>query len=324
MTDKEFLTTKDTKYHKGDRSMPSIRPHFILPLFAAILLFAGLYFLWPAEDASAQCGSQASSCKNCHEVQGQDPVNSDGTGWHQSHAFGDFCYICHAGNNQSMDEAEAHSSMVPPLSDVQAGCASCHPNDLMERADVYAAALGVEAGTGGGSGPSELANTSDNEATTSAGAAEPPAPVMIVDAAEVIDFNQRYAETVLGQRQVNGGNLILGILIGLLAFGGSGFVYWNERRLRGLPLLPAQHKPAPLAAEKVVQIEGYPDEVVALLPKIAHLNPIGLHALRKLLENPEEAAELLHSLSRLDPELVRRMRKLDRDSKVLLLALSGD
>jgi hypothetical protein len=147
---------------------------------------------------------------------------------------------------------------------------------------------------------------------------------MIVDAAEVLDFNQRYAETVLGQRQVNWGNLILGILIGLVAFGGSGFVYWNERRLRGLPLLPAQHKPAPLAAEEVVQIEGYPDEVVALLPKIARLNPIGLHGLRKLLESPEEASELLYSVSRLDPDLVRRLRRLDRDSKALLLALSGD
>ena len=304
--------------------MNSAKFHFLVPILAGILLITGYLFLWPAEDASAQCGSQASSCKNCHEVQGQDPVNSDGTGWHQSHAFGDFCYICHAGNNQSMDEAEAHSSMVPPLSDVQAGCASCHPNDLMARADVYAAALGVEAGTGGGSGPSESANPSDTGSTTSAEASEPPAPVMIVDAAEVIDFNQRYAETVLGRRQVNWGNLILGILIGLLAFGGSGFVYWNERRLRGLPLLPARLKPAPLAAEGVEQIEGYPDEVVALLPKIARLNPIGLHALRKLLENPEEAAQLLHSLSRLDPELVRRLRMLDRDSKALLLALSVD
>jgi hypothetical protein len=79
-----------------------------------------------------------------------------------------------------------------------------------------------------------------------------------------------------------------------------------------------------LAAEEVVQIEGYPDEVVALLPKIARLNPIGLHGLRKLLESPEEASELLYSVSRLDPDLVRRLRRLDRDSKALLLALSGD
>ena len=67
-------------------------------LFAGLaLVVAASIFLATASPASAQCGSQASSCKNCHEVQGQDPVNSDGTGWHQSHAFGDFCYICHIG-----------------------------------------------------------------------------------------------------------------------------------------------------------------------------------------------------------------------------------
>src|SRR5512140_3746255 len=100
--------------------------------------------------AEAQCGSQASSCKNCHEVQAQDPVNADGTGWHQSHAFGDFCYICHGGNNQATDETAAHQGMVAPLSDVQAACAQCHPNDLQARADVYAKILGVQVGSGGG------------------------------------------------------------------------------------------------------------------------------------------------------------------------------
>ena len=88
-------------------------------------LFAGMtlvivvsIFLVTASPASAQCGSQASSCKNCHEVQGQDPVNSDGTGWHQSHSFGDFCYICHAGNQQATDKDAAHQGMEDPLSDI--------------------------------------------------------------------------------------------------------------------------------------------------------------------------------------------------------------
>jgi hypothetical protein len=62
------------------------------------------------------------------------PVNADGTGWHQSHAFGDFCYICHAGNNQAKDEAAAHEGMVPPLSDVRAACQQCHVADLDARA----------------------------------------------------------------------------------------------------------------------------------------------------------------------------------------------
>ena len=94
--------------------MPSRKHTFLLPIVLGALILASLFFLWPAEQASAQCGSQASSCKNCHEVQAQDPVNNDGTAWHGDHAFGDFCYLCHAGNNQSMDQAEAHAGMVPP------------------------------------------------------------------------------------------------------------------------------------------------------------------------------------------------------------------
>jgi hypothetical protein len=82
-------------------------------------------------------------------------------------------------------------------------------------------------------------------------------------------------------------------------------------------------------AAKVVAIPelpgaaGYSPEVVALLPKIARLNPAGIYALNRILENPEEASELLHSLSRLDADLVRRIRKLDRESRAILLALSS-
>jgi hypothetical protein len=300
--------------------------HYLIPILAGLSVFASLFLLWPAEDVSAQCGSQASSCKNCHEVQGQDPVNDDGTGWHVSHAFGDFCYICHAGNNQSMDQDEAHAGMVPPLSDIQAGCASCHPADLAERAGVYAATLGIEVGTGGGGNtPSQTSGSQDDPSVTGESSSPSAPPAMVVDAAEVIDFNQRYAETVLGQRQVNWGNVIVSLMIAMVAVGGGGFVYWNERRQRGLPLVPAKLRPTPtVAPEMALHLEGFSDEVAALLPGIASLNPIGLHALKKLLENPDEASALLHSLSRLDPDLVRGVRNLDRESKALLLALSGD
>ena len=106
-------------------------------LFAGLaLVIAASIFLTTASPASAQCGSQASSCKNCHEVQAEMPVNADGTGWHQSHAFGDFCYICHAGNSQATDKAAAHEGMVAPLSDVAAACQQCHVADLDARAGV--------------------------------------------------------------------------------------------------------------------------------------------------------------------------------------------
>ncbi|RME42806.1 MAG: hypothetical protein D6791_16890, partial [Chloroflexi bacterium] len=119
----------------------------------AMLVVVALALAWMlnAPATEAQCGSSVSSCKNCHEVQGQDPVNDKGE-WHTAHAFGDFCEFCHAGNVQAQDKAAAHQGLVDPFSDVKAGCQSCHPDDYMDRAQKYAAALGVELGAGGGGG----------------------------------------------------------------------------------------------------------------------------------------------------------------------------
>jgi hypothetical protein len=143
-----------------------------------------------------------------------------------------------------------------------------------------------------------------------------------VASSEVIDYNQRYAETVLGQRTINWGNVILWVLLIATLVGGSAFVYWNERRLRGLPLV-SQRVPAAAAVEIPV-VEGYSSEVTALLPLLARLNPVGLHALKRLLQHPDDAAELLHHLSQLDPNLVKNIRSLDPASRNLLLALAGD
>ena len=309
----------------------SFRKHHLLTLAGmGILLLSGLYLLWPAANAKAQCGSQASSCKNCHEVQGQDSVNSDGTGWHQSHAFGDFCYLCHAGNNQAMDEATAHTGMVPPLSDVKAACQSCHPNDLMERAQVYATVLGVQVGEGGGvagAAPTAAAgSTMTQTVTTSGGGAATTSggAGLATGSGEIVNYDQQYAETVLGQRTINWGNVILVVLIVLVAVGGGAFVYYNERKRRGLPVLAARSVSTGASEAELPQVEGYPPEVVALLPKIAQLNPMGLHALKRLLDDPDNASELLHSLSKLDPELVRRVRSLDQGTRAMLLGMAGD
>lgn len=303
--------------------MPTRKPYSLILLGLGILLIAGLLFVWPASPASAQCGSQASSCKSCHEVQAQDPVNADGTGWHQSHAFGDFCYMCHAGNPQSTVKEEAHTGMVPPLSDVKAACAQCHPDDLMERAQVYATTLGVEIGQGGSGASGDTGSAPSTSETTNQPAAESSAPsAMVVSGGEVVDYVQQYDESVLGVKPVNWGNWLLVLLILAVGAGGGAFVYWNERRLRGVPA----RKPAKTVAAEVQipLVEGYSQEVTALLPLIARLNPVGLHSLKKLLADPGQANELLHGLSNLDPELVKRIRSLDQDSRALLLALAGN
>jgi hypothetical protein len=299
----------------------------LFPVLLGAVVLAFTFILWPSAEANAQCGSQASSCKNCHEVQGQDPVNTDGTGWHQSHSFGDFCYLCHAGNSQSMDQAEAHASMVPPLSDVEAACQSCHPTDLMEKAGVYAAALGVEIGEGSPEAPPGSATeATDPQPPVSEPAAEDP-PQIVAPADQILDYEAQYAETVLGQRQVNWGNLILLALIGVVAVGGGAFVYRNERKLRGYaPAFRGEKKIADRVPEAGVAavpgVEDLPVEIRELLPKLLQLNPVGLHGLKRLLQNPEEANQLLHHLSRVDPDLIRQLRGLDREARALLLAMA--
>jgi len=284
-----------------------------------ILTFA---FVISVPSADAQCGSQASSCKNCHEVQGQLPVNNNGD-WHTSHAFGDFCEFCHAGNVQAMDVDAAHSGMVDPLSDVQASCAACHPSDTLELAQIYAVALGVEVGTGssGGTSGGEPPQGGSTAGEGSSGTVIDLAPPEIVTE-DLVDFNRRYDETVLGVREVNWGNVILGIMIAAVAVGGGGFVVWNERRLRPRTKPMAEKREESVAP--VLTIEGISPEVSALIPQLEALNPLGRKALAKLLENPEEASDLLFRLSRLDPDLVRQVRGLDRDTRSMLLAMAGN
>ena len=302
--------------------MPTRKPTYLILIALGTILIAGLLIFWPKTNVSAQCGSQASSCKNCHETQAQDPVNNDGTQWHTQHQQIDACVNCHAGNPQSTDKATAHTGMVAWNSDVKAGCYSCHPDDYMEKAQIYATALGVQIGGGGAPSTGNAQPTSIPNTPTATSA---PAAAIVVSEPGVIDYAKQYDKTVLGKRTINWGNVILVVMILGILVGGGAFVYWNERRTRGLKGFFPQRKIADKGAEtmEVSMVEGYSPEVSALLPMIARLNPVGLHALQRLLRDPEQANDILHALSHLDPELVRRIQMLDKDSRALLMALAG-
>jgi cytochrome c553 len=298
------------------------RARIWIPIAIGLLILASAFVI-SVPSADAQCGSQASSCKNCHEVQGQDPVNDSGD-WHVSHAFGDFCEFCHAGNVQAVEADTAHVGMVDPLSDVQASCAACHPSDTQKKAEVYAAALGVEVGTGnsGGtsSGDTSGGGSGGDEASPGTTIDSSP-PEIVMD--DLVDFNQRYDETVLGVRDIHWGNVILGVMIAVVAMGGGGFVIWNERRLRAAAESVSDEETKPAEAA-VATIEGVSPEVSALIPQLEALNPLGRKALAKLLENPDVASDLLFRLSRLDPDLIRQIRGMDRDTRSMLLAIAGN
>ncbi len=251
-----------------------------------LLVAVGMVFLLPPSKASAQCGSQASSCKNCHETQAQDPVNADGTAWHTQHAFGDFCYLCHGGNNQSTDKTAAHTGMVAPLSDIDTSCKACHPADTLAMAQTYASVLGQQVGTGAESTPasSQPAATTAPAATSIAPA---PAQAAVVPSASLVDYSQRYDATVLGKKPVNIGNVILLVMIAAMLFGGGYFILRRENLVK-------------ISFQETKQIrDDYPADVVDLIPEIVKLKPAARQDLHQLLSKPSTAAELFALLAKL-------------------------
>ena len=285
---------------------------FVMPVIAGILIAIAsgiaLALIQSAHAAQcgaqvssvlAQCGSQVSSCKNCHEVQEKKPVNNDGTPWHTSHAFGDFCYICHGGNQQATDETAAHTGLVSPLSDVKASCQSCHPSDYQSRAQVYATKLGVQIGAGsasaasGSSNGTPVATATASAAPASSNTSATPQLVAVQQSAlapnspDLVNYVQRYNENVLGQYPINWGNVILLIMIGTLLIGGGSLVISREGLVK-------------VSFKDTKPVEGeYPADVVEMVPQIAKLKPNPRKSLRRLLEKPDATAEVLTSIDKL-------------------------
>lgn len=102
---------------------------------------AALALVAAARSARAQCDANASSCVDCHEVQGRRPVLSDAQPWHRDHGYGDLCVACHAGDPAAAAQDAAHAGLRAPLADPAASCAGCHAADAAARADRYLAVL---------------------------------------------------------------------------------------------------------------------------------------------------------------------------------------
>jgi len=263
--------------------MQSKKRSILTIVAGATLVLTATIALMPAASAKAQCGSQASSCKNCHEVQGELSVNSDGTSWHQDHAFGDFCYICHAGNNQATDKVEAHISMVPPLSDIKASCMQCHPSDLDERAQVYATTLGVEIGSGASSAvvASAPAPNAGTVATVSQVVSTSQTTELDVNDPNLVDYVKNYDEIVLGKTPVNWGNTILMLMVGLVVVGGGGFAIINEKLVN---ITFGDTKKAD---------DEYPADVVDMLPDITALKSKSRKSLSSILKDSKKSEKVL-------------------------------
>ena len=267
-------------------------PFYFLGAGVALLITVGIFLLLPAQPVSAQCGSQASSCKNCHETQAKKPVNNDGTTWHTQHAFGDFCYLCHAGNNQATDETAAHTGMVDPLKDVVLACKSCHATDYQAKAQVYATTLGVTIGSGSAA-PTKAASQPAASTTPAAPTAAAPVSAGAIPVANMVDFSQRYNQVALGIQPVNVGNIIAIVLILGLLLGGGFLVARRE----GWFNISFQDTTQIQATRQVK--ENYPADVVELVPQLAKLKPESRKDLGQILSKPATAEEFFALVAKL-------------------------
>ncbi len=262
---------------------------FILAI-GLLLVLSSLYLI-TATPVKAQCGSQASSCKNCHETQAQDPVNNDGTAWHTQHAFGDFCYLCHGGNNQATDKVAAHTGMSAPLLDVNTSCKSCHPTDTLAKAQIYATTLNQQVGTGGNAAVATNQSASSTAPVTT-GVAPVATQAVVVPSADMVDYSQRYDQVALGKTPVNIGNIILITLLAVIVLGGGFFVLKREGWINVSFDDP----------KRVPVKEKYPADVVEMLPDLSRLKPASRRILQNILSKPQVAADLLASIDKLTHE----------------------
>jgi len=256
------------------------KPTFLFAVVGIAMVLISAVVMMTPTPANAQCGSQASSCKKCHESQAEMPVNNDGTGWHQSHSFGDFCYVCHAGNQQATDKDSAHQGMVSPLEDINASCQQCHVADLEARAQVYADQLGVTVGastssTGTSSQVAVVPETEMSSLTSSQGSTS-----MVVDDPNTTNYAARYDEIVLGKKPFNWGNAILLAMIAVLLLGGGGYVILREK------LVSIKFGDTRAVSEE------YPSNIVNLLPGLAKLKNSARTSLQNVLSS-NKAEKLL-------------------------------
>ena len=291
----------------------------------------------PQPDVSAQCGSQASSCKSCHEVQGKDPVSKKGQ-WHIDHAANDYCEFCHAGNVQTTDQDKAHVGMVKPGDNLKASCGGMCHQDFQARADKYVAAGMQAAGAAGGAAQPPAAAPSGSQAPAApapaqAAPAQPVAlaqskPAALPSSGQVIDFNQPKVNLDANPSTVNVGNIVLGVLVVLVLFVGVFVVARGEnafKRFAGWQAQPAvasaYRAPLPGDWEELVKVKP---ELAEVLPMLARADPTTINAIARVLSDSTHGSDALQALGKIDLKMIEDVRKLNRRERELLLALAQE
>lgn len=278
----------------------------------------------PQPDASAQCGSQASSCKSCHEVQGKAPVSQKGQ-WHIDHAANDYCEFCHAGNVQATDKDKAHVGMVKPGDNLKASCGGMCHQDFAARADKYIAA-GMKAG--GAAQPPAAPSGGQAPAATAPAAAAPSKPAALPPTSgQIVDFNQPKPNLEVNPNRVNLGNIILGALVVVVLIAGAWIVFSGEGGAKKLaawqaqPAVASAYHGTPLPDNWADLVKVKP-ELAEVLPMLARSDSRTIKAIARVLADPAHGDEALQALGKIDLKLIEDVRRLGARERELLLALA--
>jgi len=199
----------------------------VIMLLAAGLAAAGVWLTSDSTPVDAQC-TTPSSCKTCHEVQGQKPVNN-GSDWHQQHAIFDFCEACHGGDRNAVQKSAAHAGLRTAFVQMAPTCRNCHTTELETCLSTYAGELGVD--------DSSLGDILEMAVSAPVGSST------ILDQIQsgTLVGPQESSESTAGSEPASITstgtfdsplNLVLAVVLGCSLVGGTVFVAWNERRLR--------------------------------------------------------------------------------------------
>jgi hypothetical protein len=291
------------------------KKHIGFILLMAVLVATVVFIAYP-RPADAQCGSAASSCKSCHEVQKVMPVNTNGA-WHTQHAFGDFCAFCHSGNTKDKDKAGAHKGMVDVFADVKGACQSCHPNDYNDRAKKYADALGktISSGTSGGTTPTSASTTTTSAGTTTTASnanCGPAAPT----GSQTIDLNKVYAGLDQPGPNILGNVILIGMIIAVVGVLAGLIIHYEKP----LPRSIAAYRNLLTMPVAVADAVTARPELGALLPLLSSSDAGTVRAVTQVLTDRENGPRILQAVSRLDLSALADLN--EREQKVLASLLT--
>lgn len=198
---------------------------FFLSISMTFFVLIGFLVFTPTREVFAQCKTP-STCKTCHEVQSQYPVNTRGD-WHTDHIIIDSCAECHGGSRMAPDMATAHVGTTKDLKLMAGNCVACHCDDLEDRFAPYAVQKNI----------TDLSFLKDAENMAVSASSSPfnngflaPAPFGVT--APLEPEVETEPSTPLNTNNNSSANLAAGLLLAAVTVTGGGLVIKNERKLQ--------------------------------------------------------------------------------------------